>query len=83
MAREQPDTGLVSARQLLAFTPHAVLIVFVLAAVLTPPDVVSQVFLAGPMIGLYLLGVGAAFLVGKRKGRTEESESPGEAEVGA
>jgi sec-independent protein translocase protein TatC len=58
--------GIVSARQLLNFTPHAVLVVFVLAAVLTPPDVVSQVLLAGPMIALYLLGVGLAFLVGGR-----------------
>jgi sec-independent protein translocase protein TatC len=59
--------GVVTARQLLAFTPYAVLCVFIAAAVLTPPDVVSQLFLAVPMIGLYLLGVGAAFLVGKRK----------------
>ncbi len=58
--------GVVSAPQLLRLTPHAVLIVFVLAAVLTPPDVVSQVLLAGPMIALYLLGVGMAFLVSRR-----------------
>ena len=58
--------GIVSAKQLLAFTPYAILCVFIAAAVLTPPDVVSQLFLAVPMIALYLLGVGAAFLVGKK-----------------
>jgi sec-independent protein translocase protein TatC len=64
--------GIVTARQLLSFTPYAVLGVFVAAALLTPPDVVSQLFLAVPMIGLYLAGVGAAFLVGKKKDAKEE-----------
>ena len=59
-------SGLVSARQLLTGTPYAILAVFVTAAILTPPDWVSQVFLAIPMIGLYLLGVGVAWFFGKR-----------------
>jgi sec-independent protein translocase protein TatC len=59
----------VSARQLLRFTPYAVLGVFVAAAILTPPDVVSQLFLAIPMIALYLLGVGGAFLVTRKKSK--------------
>ncbi len=66
---------IVRARQLLAFTPYAVLVVFVLAAVLTPPDVVSQLFLAVPMIGLYLIGVGAAFLVDFRRSRSDDEEA--------
>lgn len=66
--------GIVSAKQLLAFTPYAVLGVFVAAALLTPPDVVSQLFLAVPMIALYLAGVGAAFLVRKKKD-VDESET--------
>ena len=57
-------TGIVSARQLLSGTPYAVLLIFVTAAILTPPDVVSQVFLATPMIALYLVGVGVALMVG-------------------
>ena len=44
---------------------YAVLVMFVLAAVLTPPDVVSQVLLAGPLIGLYLLSIGVAYLFGR------------------
>ena len=55
-------SGVVTAKQLLAGTPYAVLAVFVTAALLTPPDWVSQIFLAIPMIGLYLLGVGVAYL---------------------
>jgi sec-independent protein translocase protein TatC len=56
--------GIVDAPTLLRGTPYAVLAVFVTAAVLTPPDWVSQVFLAVPMVGLYLLGVGVAWLFG-------------------
>jgi Sec-independent protein secretion pathway component TatC len=49
----------------------------VAAAILTPPDWVSQIFLAIPMIGLYLLGVGVAFVFGgsKRK-RAKDEEAP-------
>jgi sec-independent protein translocase protein TatC len=61
--------GIVTAKQLLSFTPYAVLCVFIAAAILTPPDVVSQLFLAVPMIILYLLGVAAAFLVGRKKSK--------------
>jgi len=39
---------------------------FVIGAILTPPDVVSQILLAVPMIGLYLLGVGVAWMFGER-----------------
>jgi sec-independent protein translocase protein TatC len=54
--------GIVDARTLLRGTPYAVLAVFVTAAILTPPDWVSQIFLALPMVVLYLLGVGVAYL---------------------
>jgi sec-independent protein translocase protein TatC len=41
---------------------YAVLVMFVVAAVLTPPDVVSQVLLAGPLIALYLISIGIAYI---------------------
>jgi sec-independent protein translocase protein TatC len=59
--------GIVDAAALLRGTPYAVLAVFVTAAILTPPDWVSQIFLAVPMVLLYLLGVGVAYLFGSRK----------------
>lgn len=68
--------GIVDAPTLLRGTPYAVLGVFIAAALLTPPDWVSQVFLAVPMVGLYLLGVGVAFLFGGARGaRTKEVEN--------
>jgi sec-independent protein translocase protein TatC len=63
--------GVVDAKTLLRKTPYAVLAVFIVAAVLTPsPDWVSQVILGVPMVGLYLLGAGAAWLVGSRREKT-------------
>jgi sec-independent protein translocase protein TatC len=61
--------GIVDARTLLRGTPYAVLAVFVAAAILTPPDWVSQIFLALPMVVLYLLGVGVAYLFGGARAR--------------
>ncbi len=62
-------TGIVDAPTLLKGTPYAVLGVFVASAILTPPDWVSQVFLAVPMVALYLLGVGVAFLFGAARNK--------------
>jgi sec-independent protein translocase protein TatC len=59
-------SGIVTAKQLFKGTPYAVLAVFVAAAILTPPDWISQILLAIPMIGLYLVGVGVAWLFGKK-----------------
>jgi sec-independent protein translocase protein TatC len=56
--------GIVDAPTLFRGTPYAVLAVFIAAAILTPPDWVSQIFLGVPMVALYLLGVGVAYLFG-------------------
>jgi len=66
-------TGIVDPMTLLRGTPYAVLGVFVVAAMLTPPDWVSQIFLGVPMIALYLLGVGVALIFGKRQEREDDS----------
>jgi len=67
--------GIVDAPTLLRGTPYAVLGVFVMAAILTPPDWVSQVFLAVPMVLLYLLGVGVAWIF-RPRAKAAGSELP-------
>jgi sec-independent protein translocase protein TatC len=50
--------GMVTAGFLLRHTKYAVLIIFILAAVISPgTDVVSQCLMAGPMIGLYAVSI--------------------------
>ena len=62
--------GLVTPMFLLRQFKFAVLGSFIIAAVITPtPDVVNQTMLALPMCGLYLLGVGVAWLFGRPRRR--------------
>jgi sec-independent protein translocase protein TatC len=60
--------GMVTAGFLIKHTKYAVLIIFILGAVLSPgTDVVSQALMAGPMIVLYALSIGIAWLFAKKK----------------
>jgi sec-independent protein translocase protein TatC len=61
--------GVVSPRTLSRGRMYAIPAMFIVGAVLTPPDVVSQIMLALPMILLYELGVGISFLVVRRRER--------------
>ena len=45
--------GLVNDRQMAEFFKYAVVIIFIVAALLTPPDVLTQLLMAGPLIILY------------------------------
>ena len=69
-------SGLLTSAQLWRGTRYAVLGIFVVAAVLTPPDWMSQVLLAVPMVLLYLAGVGVAYLFepGRRERRLQSSQ---------
>jgi sec-independent protein translocase protein TatC len=59
--------GVVTPAFLMQKFKYAVVLSFVVAAIVTPtPDMVTQAALAVPMILLYLIGVGVAFLFGKK-----------------
>jgi sec-independent protein translocase protein TatC len=65
--------GLVTPRFLMRKFKYAIVIAFVVAAIITPtPDMVTQSLLALPMLGLYLLGVGVAALFGRPRRREAE-----------
>ena len=60
--------GVLTARFLIKHTKYAVLIIFILGAVLSPGgDISSQVMMAGPMLVLYAISIGVAWIFGKRK----------------
>lgn len=52
--------GLVTGSWLASQRVYAILAIFVIAALVTPPDVISQLLLGIPMIGLYELSIVAA-----------------------
>ncbi len=67
--------GLVTPRQLLRWFRWAVLLIFIIAAIITPtPDIATQSVFALPMIGLYLLGVLIAWLFGKKRRNDEGAD---------
>jgi len=77
--------GLTSPKFLLEKFKYAVLIIFIVAAVLTPtPEPTIQIIFAAPLLVLYLLGVGAAWLVYREKDQvTDEEDIAAMHEVGA
>ena len=52
--------GLVEAEWLRQNRKYSLVIVFILAAILTPPDVVTQTLMAGPLIILYEISIWVA-----------------------
>lgn len=66
--------GVVTPRFLLRHFRWAVLIIFVVAAIITPtPDVLNLCIFAVPTIALYLLGVAVAWIFGPGEKKTDEA----------
>jgi sec-independent protein translocase protein TatC len=54
--------NIVSIEKLKDFRSYFIVLAFIIAAIVTPPDVVSQLALAVPMVILYEVGIWAAQL---------------------
>ena len=68
------SVGLVNPIKLRRQRKYAILIIFILAAVLTPPDVTTQVLLGLPMIALFEVSSLVSGVIFRRKLKTEEAE---------
>jgi sec-independent protein translocase protein TatC len=66
--------GIVTRAQLKAGRRYAILIAFVIAAVATPPDVISQFMLAVPLILLYEVSLIAIWFTERRRARDAGTE---------
>ncbi|HUW17813.1 MAG TPA: twin-arginine translocase subunit TatC [Sedimentisphaerales bacterium] len=60
-------TGLVSIEALKRSRKYVVLVIVIVAAMATPPDVYSQIALAIPLYLLYELGILLSYLAGRKK----------------
>jgi sec-independent protein translocase protein TatC len=68
---------MVTAGLLLDKIKYAVFIIFIAAALLTPsPDLWNQIVMAAPMLAMYLLSIGVAWLAAPRGKRTESDTHP-------
>jgi sec-independent protein translocase protein TatC len=70
--------GLVSIEKLKSFRGYFVVLAFIVAAVVTPPDVVSQLALAIPMCLLYEIGIWAAQVFIKHTQAPDDDAKPAE-----
>ncbi len=72
--------GLISAQLLTRNRKYAILIIFIVSAILTPPDVVTQCMMAVPLLVLFEISIVGARIFGKprRKVDAPRAEEPGD-----
>src|SRR5258708_26273792 len=66
--------GVISIEKLKEIRPYVIVGAFVVGAIFTPPDVISQVMLAVPLWFLYELGIVCARVVGRSSAASEAPE---------
>jgi sec-independent protein translocase protein TatC len=69
--------GIADVERLKAARPYVIVGAFIVAAVVTPPDVISQLLLAVPLCLLYEVGIQLARLIGKRADAEAADSAPG------
>ncbi len=70
--------GLVNDKQMIAFFKYAIVIIFIVAALLTPPDVLTQMLMAGPLIILYGFSILIVKMVNPAPDEEEDDEDENE-----
>lgn len=70
--------GLLTAAMMRQARRYAILGIFIVAAILTPPDVLSQLLMALPMLVLYEVSVIVAAVFGKKKKTAAVADSDGD-----
>ncbi len=73
--------GIASAAGLRKQRRYAIVLAFVAAAILTPPDVISQTTLAVPIIILYEISILLVRMIERKRADQEESEAEAEEEA--
>jgi sec-independent protein translocase protein TatC len=68
--------GLITHRHLIKFFRYFIVVAFIIAAVLTPPDPLSQVLMAVPLIGLYGVSILVAWFITRARERRQGDEPP-------
>lgn len=66
--------GVASAKKLVHVRPYVIVGAFVLAAIFTPPDVLSQLLLALPLVVLYELGIILVKIFGRKETEEEKED---------
>lgn len=67
-------SGLVSSHMLRSYRRHAIVVILVVSAVITPPDVISQILIAMPILVLYEAGIRIAKRLEKKRAKKQAEE---------
>ncbi|HJN73354.1 MAG TPA: twin-arginine translocase subunit TatC [Myxococcota bacterium] len=67
--------GLIDARDMVKYFRYAIVAIFVIAAVITPPDPLTQTLMAGPLVVLYGVSILIAWAVSTKERLPEGEES--------
>ena len=66
--------GIVSPRWMWHNVRYSILVIFIIAAILTPTtDILNMCLFAAPMVGLYILSIGVAWLVHPAQRRARQA----------
>ena len=65
--------GLVKSKTLLKHQGSLIVVIFIIAAIMTPPDVISQMLMGIPMVALLEISIGVCWLVERSKQRRLKS----------
>jgi sec-independent protein translocase protein TatC len=64
--------GLITPSFLISKTKYALVVSFILGALLTPPDIISQIVLALPLMLLYGISILVSFIAQPKKKTTDD-----------
>ena len=67
--------GLITAKFLRSKRRYAIVVILIMAALLTPPDVVSQLFLGGPMVLLYEVSIFVSYMAARKRKKQDGDET--------
>ncbi len=67
--------GVIEAKTMARHRKYAILLIFIFAAVMTPPDLVSQILMALPLMGLYELSIILSRIFGKKRKPAPSTDS--------
>lgn len=60
-------SGLVTSKMLISYRRHSIVVILIVSAIITPPDVVSQLLIAMPILVLYEVGIVIAKRLEKKR----------------
>lgn len=72
-------SGLITSRMLKEYRRHSIVVILIVSAIITPPDVISQLLIAMPILVLYEIGIVLAKRIEKQKAlkRAKEEQDRG------